>query len=140
MPLKLALAVRETVAGHRLRVLEGEGRGGDSPRIPVCGEGRGGELRWGWVDLLCLTQPPTNSYWIAPTQRHITSKRCGMNDKCNLVRAPAAFVLFGAAVWRMNFMQCGQLFVQTNQRAGNGQCNVVMCNVPLFCACRVLVR
>ena len=36
MPLKLALGVRETVAGHRLGALEGEGGGGVPPPLPPC--------------------------------------------------------------------------------------------------------
>ena len=32
------------------------------------------------ADLPCLTQPPPTSYWIAFTQRHITSKRSGKED------------------------------------------------------------
>ena len=37
------------------------------------------------VDVSCLTQPPTKSYWIATTQRHLTSERSGKEKRCKLV-------------------------------------------------------
>ena len=42
MPLKLALGVRETVAGHRLGALEGMGGGGGSPPSNASLGGGGG--------------------------------------------------------------------------------------------------
>ena len=56
------------------------------------------------VDSPPLTPPPPKSYWIAPTQRHITSKRSGKEAQCKWCkernplseREPTAFMLFGA--------------------------------------------
>ena len=44
-------------------------------------EGVGGAL----VDLLLLPQPPPRSYWIATTQRELTSKRSGKEEQCKLL-------------------------------------------------------
>ena len=49
------------------------GRGKGRPNSGELSEGAGGPL----VDEPCLTPPPTKSDWIAPTQRHVTSRRSG---------------------------------------------------------------
>ena len=47
VPLKLALGVRETVAGHRLGALEGGGGGAPPPSSASLGSGRGGSVKKG---------------------------------------------------------------------------------------------
>ena len=52
MPLRLALGVRETVAGHRLRALEGGGGGAPPPANTSVNEGGKGVLGDCWQSLL----------------------------------------------------------------------------------------
>ena len=37
------------------------------------------------VDLPGLPPPPTKGYWMAPTQRHVTSKGSGKEGRCELL-------------------------------------------------------
>ena len=50
------------------------------------------------VGLPCLTQPPTKSYGMAPTQRHITSKRSGKARRSKLVCAMCTALAKGVTV------------------------------------------
>ena len=42
------------------------------------------------VDVPCSTPPPPKSYWVAPTQRHIASKRSGKKGQCARERGQGA--------------------------------------------------
>ena len=52
MPLKLALGVRETVAGHRLGALGGGGGGAPLPMHP-----------WGWLHMGTAAKETGRKYW-----------------------------------------------------------------------------